>query len=257
MRRDSGTARFSTNLNLGDVSFEGPLTRATFAGAATPGNFGWVLRGTLRGMPVAVKFLVPRMGVSPAEALAAFFSEAANMLAVRNLILYGRSLDELGEPLFEACGIADESRRCRERHDLRGYCHLVFVHGVGEAHDLDLGLPASPVFFIVMEHLSGGTLADRSPLTLAEALRFTTDVALGLAALAAAHIVHADLHPGNVMFRSVSGEAVITDFGLSRISNGGVDEPLYSFGRSARGMALYFAPELFSATNTNTFASDV
>lgn len=202
---------------------------------------------------MAVKFLLPRAHTSPADARDAFFVEAANMLAVRNLIFRACALHARGAPLYEAC----DSRLCRDPHDLRGYRHLVLVHGVGIAYDLaELGLRSGPVCFIVMERLAGGTLAAQSPLTLVEATRTSAEVARGLAALAAAHIVHADVHPGNIMFRSPSGEAVITDLGLSRVFYAGVDEALYR-GGPARGMVLYFAPELALESSTNTLASDV
>lgn len=257
-RRACDAVPFSMAMSLDQITFDcGPLSCASFA-AADRGHFGFVLCGTLRGSPVAVKFLLPRVGVSPVDARDAFFAEAANMLEARNLILRARALHERGAPLLEDCDLADESRRCRQRHDLRGYRHLVLVHGVGIAHGLaELGLPSGPVFFIVMEQLSGGTLASQFPLSLAEATRTSVEVAGGLAALAAAHIVHADLHPGNIMFRSIGGDVVITDLGVSRVSNAGVNVALYSRGIPARGMELYFAPELISGSSTNTFASDV
>jgi serine/threonine protein kinase len=91
--------------------------------------------------------------------------------------------------------------------------NIVGVFDSGE----DEGVP-----FIVMERLSGRTLADRlaeGPLTEWEARRLTLEI---LAALEASHeeeILHRDLKPGNVMLTE-KGVAKVVDFGIAKAMEG-------------------------------------
>ena len=59
----------------------------------------------------------------------------------------------------------------------------------------------------------------------------------------------------NVMLRVPGGDVVLTDYGVGRISNAGVDVALYA--GDAAGTMLYLAPELIGGGRANTFASDV
>ena len=87
--------------------------------------------------------------------------------------------------------------------------HIVSVHDSGE----HAGVP-----YIVMERLSGETLADaiaRGPLPQAHVRSILDDV---LSALAAAHtvgILHRDIKPANILF-SASGQAKLADFGIAK-----------------------------------------
>jgi len=80
----------------------------------------------------------------------------------------------------------------------------------------DQGLAAERPY-IVMEYLTGGTLAVRIHEGLASlaALRIVTQIARALDTIHSHGIVHRDLKPQNIMFRA-DGVAVLLDFGLAR-----------------------------------------
>ena len=72
--------------------------------------------------------------------------------------------------------------------------------------------------YIVMEHIPGTSLRarfDAAPLPLDEVIEIGSRVATALHDLHRQHVVHLDVKPSNIMFRT-SGEAVLVDFGLSR-----------------------------------------
>ncbi|HEY3005306.1 MAG TPA: serine/threonine-protein kinase, partial [Kribbellaceae bacterium] len=91
--------------------------------------------------------------------------------------------------------------------------HVVQVHDVGELED---GRP-----FLVLTYADRGTLADRireKPLELAEAVDVVVQVGRGLTALHRRGLLHRDVKPANVLFRSTDdGErAVLSDLGLGK-----------------------------------------
>jgi eukaryotic-like serine/threonine-protein kinase len=72
--------------------------------------------------------------------------------------------------------------------------------------------------FLVMERIEGDSLRprlDQAPLPIVEVLDIGIKVATALHELHRQHLVHLDVKPSNIMFRS-TGEAVMVDFGLSR-----------------------------------------
>jgi eukaryotic-like serine/threonine-protein kinase len=82
------------------------------------------------------------------------------------------------------------------------------IHSVDESDGISM---------IVMEYVPGvslATLLEGGKLPLSEVKRIARGIALGMAAAHAAHIVHGDLKPGNVMITS-EGVAKIMDFGLA------------------------------------------
>ncbi len=88
--------------------------------------------------------------------------------------------------------------------------HICTLYDVGESGDET---------FLVMEHLSGETLADRlrnGPLPTQEAVQVGAQIASALAAAHAAGIVHRDLKPGNVML--IRTGVKLLDFGLARVA---------------------------------------
>ena len=249
-------------VEIGDIEFEhdrgtrGPLTFDLWE-TASHGAFGWVLLGWWLRNRVAVKIIPTKSGVPAAEAHTAFMAEAQNMLAVRGVVDRARVLQRVGAPLVEPCTLPDVSRRCLGDHDLRGWSHLVTVLGIGIVPDLGevaTGLPRGPAHLVIMEPLTGGSLK-APPRPEAVIARAPSEIAAGLAALAAAHVVHADLKPENIMLRTPGGELVLTDYGVGRIARGGVNEAAY-YGDAA-GTIVYMAPELLDERHTNTFASDV
>lgn len=91
--------------------------------------------------------------------------------------------------------------------------HVVQVHDVGELED---GRP-----FLVLTYADRGTLADRlkkEPLQLADAVDVVVQVGRGLQALHRRGLLHRDVKPANVLFRSTDeGErAVLSDLGLGK-----------------------------------------
>ncbi|WP_432942964.1 serine/threonine-protein kinase [Kribbella sp. CA-253562] len=91
--------------------------------------------------------------------------------------------------------------------------HVVQVHDVGELED---GRP-----FLVLTYADRGTLADRlkkEPLALGNAVNVVVQVGRGLQALHRRGLLHRDVKPANVLFRSTDeGErAVLSDLGLGK-----------------------------------------
>ncbi len=71
-------------------------------------------------------------------------------------------------------------------------------------------------YIIVMEYVSGGSLADRmvSPHGWKEAIKITKGILKGLSFAHRNRIIHGNLRPNNILF-SESGEVKISDFGLN------------------------------------------
>lgn len=91
--------------------------------------------------------------------------------------------------------------------------HVVQVHDVGELED---GRP-----FLVLTYADRGTLADRlrdKPLDLEAAIGVVVQIGRGLQALHRRGLLHRDVKPANVLFRSTDdGErAVLSDLGLGK-----------------------------------------
>ncbi|OZV78885.1 serine/threonine protein kinase [Micromonospora echinospora] len=124
----------------------------------------------------------------------------------------------------------DEARLLRRLDDER----LVRVHAVGELAD---GRPYS-----VMVLADGGSLRDRlaaGPLPVPVALDLLAEIAAGVAVLHRHGVVHRDLTPGNILFRShPDGERVlVADLGLAKALAA-------ASGLTARaGTPGYMAPE--------------
>ncbi len=112
---------------------------------------------------------------------------------------------------------------------------VVMVFDVGEADGR---------FYMAGEHLPRGALAARlaqarGPLPVAEALAVARDCAGGLAAIAAAGLVHGDINPDTIKL-SAEGRAKLDDLGFSRVLVPGPPPAL----APRRGRPGYLAPEV-------------
>ncbi|MGF0177022.1 serine/threonine-protein kinase [Streptomyces sp. Marseille-Q5077] len=138
----------------------------------------------------------------------------------------------------------DSARMLRERvlREARALARIDHPNVVTIHHIVDGGDGTYP--WIVMELVSGGSLADRlaqGPMPPADAARIGRGV---LAALTAAHdagIQHRDVKPANVLLRP-DGRPVLTDFGIAAIRE---STNLTATG-SIIGTADFMAPERIS-----------
>jgi serine/threonine protein kinase len=130
---------------------------------------------------------------------------------------------------------AGEARFEREAHAAAALSHpnIVRIYDYGAAE----GRP-----FIVLEHIAGGTLADRlasgKALPHSDAEQIARDVAAALAHAHAHGIVHRDLKPSNILL-DAEGQAKLGDFGIAR---SGEHSTLTEAG-TMLGTAAYMAPE--------------
>lgn len=100
-------------------------------------------------------------------------------------------------------------------------------------------------YYLAMELLSGGTLADlleaKGPLPLPAALAIMRQVAKALALSHEFQVIHRDVKPRNILFRDVRREeAVLADFGIARPA--GPDRSL-TLEHSIIGSQSYMSPE--------------
>jgi eukaryotic-like serine/threonine-protein kinase len=143
---------------------------------------------------------------------------------------------------------ADRPRFEREARAAAALAHpnIVQVFDYGE----DEGRP-----YMVLEYLTGGTLAERLPEVKAlsddETRRVATDIAAGLAHAHENGVVHRDLKPGNVLF-DAEGRAKVADFGIARVV--GIDT--ITDEGTVMGTAAYISPEQVAGGHA-TPATDV
>jgi len=137
---------------------------------------------------------------------------------------------------------ADPERRARFEREAKtiaglSHPHICMLFDVGEgapsgpealapgAQSPAPGHPSpAPVHYLVMEHLSGESLAarlDKGRLPLDQALGVATEIADALAAAHKQGIIHRDLKPGNVMLTKAG--AKLLDFGLAKLKSHGAE----------------------------------
>jgi hypothetical protein len=129
--------------------------------------------------------------------------------------------------------------------------HICALYDIGDANG---------ELFLVMEHLSGETLAERmerGPLPMEEALQHAIGIASALAAAHRAGIVHRDLKPANVMLTR-SGVKIL-DFGLAQFVRPALEpdgqttleKPLTAEGTIV-GSVPYMSPEQLEGKDLDT-----
>ncbi len=112
--------------------------------------------------------------------------------------------------------------------------NIVKIHDVGRC---DEG------YFMAMEYLTGGTLGDklkRYPLVLDEAITIIQQIGGALHYAHQRGLIHRDIKPNNIMFRA-NGDAVLTDFGISKLQN--TEGNLTQCGYGKLGTPRYMSPE--------------
>ncbi len=111
--------------------------------------------------------------------------------------------------------------------------------------------------WLVMDHLAGGSLADRlgaGPLPGDAVAVIGADLAGALAAVHAAGLVHRDVKPSNILL-GVDGRARLADFGIARgEATGGLDD--VTAAGDVVGTLRFLPPEVL-AGGAATRASDV
>jgi serine/threonine-protein kinase len=134
----------------------------------------------------------------------------------------------LEQPRF----VARFEREARTAALLSGHPHVVTIYDVGEAG----GRP-----FIVMEHLAGGTLAERMAAgrpSRAEVMRWLREAASALDFAHEKGVVHRDVKPRNLLFDD-RDRLVVADFGIARAA---FEESLTATNELL-GTAAYISPE--------------
>jgi len=126
--------------------------------------------------------------------------------------------------------------------------HIVTIFDVGSHSEI--------YFYLAMEYLPGGNLAERMKpgLPIAETLKIIKIVAGALGHAHSQGIVHRDIKPQNIMFRE-QGDPVLTDFGIAKaigsatvMTQSGVSlgTPRYMSPEQVRGKLVDARSDLYS-----------
>ncbi|BCY10105.1 serine/threonine-protein kinase [Actinoplanes sp. L3-i22] len=156
-------------------------------------------------------------------------------------------------------GVVEWKDRWLEQADLLRHIRhpgVIGVHAafVGAApHPGDRPDPAGETLYLVMNWIDGDDLHDWQPTGSKEAFRTLTQIAeildhlhSGRATPSRRQVIHGDLSPANVMING-DGQAVLIDFGLSRLRAHAAPVPM--------GTSGYIAPEVI-AEGRYSLASD-
>jgi len=158
---------------------------------------------------------------------------------------------------------SSDFQRCRERFQLEAElgAQLEGHPTIIQVHDFEQD---AETLILVMEYAPGGSLGERletarrarTPLPVPEVLRWTTEIAEGLAALHALDAVHRDLKPSNILF-DAQGRAKLADFGLAQLPGGPSMRSRLSTPEPHPGTPAYMSPEQRETTDHLTSASDI
>ncbi|MGN0856732.1 MAG: serine/threonine-protein kinase [Candidatus Spyradenecus sp.] len=119
--------------------------------------------------------------------------------------------------------------------------------------------PASGLYYLVMEHVPGGTLTDllarRGTLDEAEALRIVRQIAEALRHAVQYGMVHRDIKPDNIMFGE-NGEAKLADLGIAKAPCANEEQRL-TLATEAFGTPAYMSPEQAYASANVDIRADI
>lgn len=148
---------------------------------------------------------------------------------------------------------ADDKLRERFMREARtaarlSHPHIVPIHAVEEV--------CGHVFY-VMSYVDGETLAERvanrGPLPPRDASRVLREIASALSAAHAQGVVHRDVKPGNILLERATGRAMVTDFGIARLTGSGetgagelLGTPEYMSPEQAAGEAVDARSDVYS-----------
>ena len=147
-----------------------------------------------------------------------------------------------------------ESRKrfVREAQLALGVKHANLVETYDGGEDPETGL-----CYILMEYVSGGSLADRikaGPLPINDAIRIVYQIASVLELARQKGIVHRDIKPANIMF-GADGTAKLADLGIARSGIGGTETTTVTQTGMMIGTPAYMSPEqMLDAHNVDSRA---
>jgi serine/threonine protein kinase len=110
-------------------------------------------------------------------------------------------------------------------------------------------------YFLVMELLSGGSVADRldqaGRIRWQDATRLVAEAARGLAAAHAVGLIHRDIKPDNLML-TADGAVKVVDFGLSKLHDTAGDQhSAVTQAGQILGTPQYMSPEQFDTADVD------
>ncbi|MDQ2896856.1 MAG: protein kinase [Actinomycetota bacterium] len=136
----------------------------------------------------------------------------------------------------------DSDQLERFRREARAVAQLSHPNIVGVIDAGEDSDPAHPRPYIVLEYVEGETLKERirrqGRLPVPEAVAYAIEIARGLGAAHARHIVHRDVKPQNVLIDQ-EGAAKVTDFGIART----LEEDGLTVDGRVLGTTDYVSPE--------------
>jgi serine/threonine-protein kinase len=100
-------------------------------------------------------------------------------------------------------------------------------------------------YYLAMEYLAGGSLADRlnqGPLAIDQAADIAADLCGALHYAHERGVVHCDIKPANVLFDE-AGQAQLVDFGIAYVSTEMMTRQFHTAAGMAMGTVQYMAPE--------------
>lgn len=157
------------------------------------------------------------------------------------------ALKVLREDLRSQPQLVSRFRREAQAAALLNHPNIVHIYAVGIVEDIP---------YIAMEYINGVPLStimqEEGPVHWEYALDIAEQVARALACAHAAHVIHRDIKPPNILIDS-EGKAYVTDFGIAKILT--AEEQLTVDG-SRLGTPQYMSPERCKSGDV-TAASDI